>query len=84
MKLNFNDVVTLVSSDSGGTKAQVEAVIKSLSKIVQEETAKGNSLGIPKFGVFKQKILKARQAHVPSTGQKIQVPERRTFKFSVA
>lgn len=83
MKLNFSDLVGLISRKSTLSKTDVGKVLKELTTTVIEETQKGNSIGITKFGVFKPKVLKQRMAHIPSTGERKLVPERRTFLLKV-
>lgn len=75
------DIVLKVASDSGLKQLDVKKVVqRSLSAIV-EALARGETVELRNFGIFKVKSRKGRTGRNPRTGEKVPVPPKRVVTF---
>jgi nucleoid DNA-binding protein len=63
------------------TQAQIKVVVQAALDHVVESLAKGQTIELRNFGVFKVKTRKGRIARNPKTGQKVPVPDRKVVVF---
>ncbi|MEI8176256.1 MAG: HU family DNA-binding protein [Candidatus Omnitrophota bacterium] len=63
------------------TQVEIKKVLQSTLDHVIESLAKGQTIELRNFGVFKVKTRKGRMARNPKTGQKVPVPERKVVVF---
>lgn len=61
--------------------AQVEAAVKSLITIIQDELKDNQRIEIRNFGCFEVKQLPSRNSVNPKTGESISISERRIVRF---
>jgi DNA-binding protein HU-beta len=85
------DIVDIVSSSTGISKIETEAVVKGFMETVIEAMKKGETIELRGFGSFKVVKRAKRVARNPKTNQEVTVPEQfvpvlkmsREFKVSV-
>lgn len=79
--MNKADLVEVISSKEGLTKAQSERILNLIIDSIKNSLKKGEEVTIAGFGSFKVKTRAARQGVNPKTGEKIQIPEKKVPKF---
>jgi len=57
------------------------ATIKEAVELVKRELSAGEDVTLYRFGTFKAKTAKARNARNPHTGEAVSVPERKVVRF---
>lgn len=63
------------------TQTQIKRVVQSTLDYIVESLAKGKTIELRNFGVFKVKNRKGRMARNPKTGEKVPVPDRKVVVF---
>ena len=63
------------------TQVEIKGVIQSTLDYLIESLAKGETIELRNFGVFKVRTRKGRMARNPKTGQKVSVPDRKVVVF---
>ena len=63
------------------TQQDIKKVIQATLDHITESLAKGNTIELRNFGVFKVKNRKGRMARNPKTGEKVAVPDRKVVTF---
>jgi DNA-binding protein HU-beta len=78
------DIVDKISSATGLTKVETEAVVDGFITSVIDAMKEGKNIEIRGFGSFKVKKRKGRMARNPRTGEQVMVNEHfvPTFKVS--
>ena len=78
------DIVNEVSSATGLTKVETEAVLEGIIRSIGTSLKKNKRVDIRGFGSFIVKKRKAREARNPATNQTVSLKERfvPTFKVS--
>ena len=71
---------TLAANQSITKKAAAE-LVTNVYEIIAAEIAAGNDVKINNVGTIKQVTRAARTGHNPSTGDKLEIPAKRTLKF---
>ncbi len=75
------DIVLKVATETGLKQLDVKRVVqKSLSTIVGA-LARGETVELRNFGIFKVKSRKGRTGRNPRTGEKVPVPPKRVVTF---
>ena len=75
------DIVLKVATETGLKQLDVKkAVQRSLDAIV-ESLARGETVELRNFGIFKVKSRKGRTGRNPRTGEKVPVPPKRVVTF---
>lgn len=67
---------------SGISKANVIRFYDGLVKLAMNELRTKGEFVLPGFGAFKVKVLKARIARNPRTGEPIKVPSKKVVRFT--
>lgn len=70
------DIVDIVSSSTGISKIETEAVVKGFMETVIEAMKKGETIELRGFGSFKVVKRAKRVARNPKTNQEVTVPEQ--------
>ncbi len=80
------ELIAAMAARSSLTKAQAAEALSALTEIVTETARSGGSLTLTGLGTFKAKTRPARTGRNPSTGETIEIAEKRalTFKASSA
>ncbi len=85
------DIVDIISSSTGLTKVETEAVVKGFLETVIDAMKKGETIELRGFGTFKVVKRAQRVARNPKTNEEVIVPEQfvptlkvsKEFKLSV-
>tara|TARA_B100002051_G_C16744707_1_gene646692 strand:- start:2615 stop:2908 length:294 start_codon:yes stop_codon:yes gene_type:complete len=78
------DIVNSVSSATGLTKVETEAVLEGVIQSISSSLKKGERVDIRGFGSFLVKKRKAREARNPATNEKVTLHERFVPSFKVS
>ncbi len=76
------ELVERVSKDTGISKVQAEATLKSFAEAVAKTARKGGKLFLIGFGTFSLAKRKARKGTNPKTGETITIKASKTVKFT--
>ena len=79
-----SDIINEVSSNTGLTKVETEAVLEGIIASISKALKEGNRVDIRGFGSFIVKERKARQARNPSTNKVINLNLRYIPSFKVS
>ncbi|MCH8495528.1 MAG: integration host factor subunit beta [Balneolales bacterium] len=71
-----SDIVDIISSSTGISKIETEAVVKGFMETVIESMKKGETIELRGFGSFKVVKRAQRVARNPKTNQEVVVPEQ--------
>lgn len=82
--MNKAALVEKVHEMLGGTKVQAEQIVNGIFDTIVETVKGGEEVSIAGFGKFYANHRKARTARNPKTGEPVQVPAMRVFKYSPA
>ena len=78
------DIVNEVSSATGLTKVETEAVLEGIINSIATSLKKNKRVDIRGFGSFIVKKRKAREARNPATNEKVVLKERFVPSFKVS
>ena len=76
------ELVEKVSKDTGISKVQAEATLKSFTEAVAKTAKKDGKLILVGFGTFSLAKRKARKGRNPKTGEAIMIKASKTVKFT--
>ena len=79
-----SDIINEVSSNTGLTKVETEAVLEGIIGSISKALKEGNRVDIRGFGSFVVKERKARRARNPSTNKVINLNLRYIPSFKVS
>ncbi|MBP5157311.1 MAG: HU family DNA-binding protein [Treponema sp.] len=79
--MNRLELVDAISKDTGLTKKDSEAALKSFIENVTKELSKGRSVQLIGFGTFDISKRAARTGRNPKTGEEIKIPASKNVKF---
>lgn len=79
--VNRSQFLNAVSERAGAHRRDVEHVWENALVVIQDSIKKGEKVGIPGFGNFKQRVRKARMAINPRTGEQVKVAAMKLPKF---
>jgi nucleoid DNA-binding protein len=82
IKMNKTQLVDAVAKASEIKKRDVEAILESLTNIIQDEVAKGEKVQITGFGSFERRERGERTVKNPRTGEDIKVAPSKSPAFS--
>ena len=81
--MNKGELVDAIASESNLSKADAENALNAFINAVQNTVSAGDKVTLPGFGTFQPALRKARTGMDPRTRQPVQIPERKSAKFSV-
>src|SRR3954452_23910824 len=81
--VNKGELVDAIASESNLSKADAENALNAFINAVQNTISSGDKVTLPGFGTFSPALRKARTGMDPRTRQPVQIPERKSAKFSV-
>ena len=70
------DIVALITDDTGYSKSTVTEVVDSLLTNITFALSKGRKVHFRGFGIFEAKKRAPRTGRNPHTGDKVPIPER--------
>jgi DNA-binding protein HU-beta len=79
-----SQLVTMLAETGGVSRKQADQLLASLAETVVKTVKKGESVKIPRLGIFRLRKMKARIGRNPQTGEAIKIPARKKVGFSVA
>ena len=80
--MNKDDLATFVSEKTDLSKKVAGETIRAVFQGISSALDEGNSVSIMGFGTFKVVERAAREGRNPRTGEKIQIPQYKTVKFT--
>ena len=83
-KLNFQDIVELLSEKVSISKSEAEAFLRELFSIIPEALTENDPVKIKNFGAFKLTSIQARESVDVNTGEKIEIPTHYRLSFTSA
>ena len=78
------ELVATLAEGTGVPRKQVDDLLGSMIDTVVKTVKKGESVKIPRLGIFRLRKMKARMGRNPQTGEPIKIPARKKVGFSVA
>ncbi len=81
--MNKSELVDAIANDTGLSKKDSEAALKSFIENVSDALVKGDSVQLIGFGTFSISERKARSGRNPKTKEKITIAASKNAKFKV-
>ncbi len=81
--VNKRELVDAIASEANLSKTDAENAINAFINTVQSSVANGDKVPLPGFGTFQPVLRKARTGIDPRTRRPVQIPERKSAKFSL-
>lgn len=75
------DIVLKVASDTGLKQLDVKKVVQKALETIVAALARGETVELRNFGIFKVKSRRGRTGRNPRTGEKVPVPPKRVVAF---
>lgn len=79
--MNKSELVDAIAKDTGLTKKDSEAALKSIIETISKELSKGREVSLIGFGTFAVGKRAARSGRNPKTGETIKIPASKSPKF---
>ncbi len=79
-----SELIALMAERGDLTKKQAGEMLDTLTGILAESAAKGESVTLGGLGTFKTKVRPARTGRNPATGGAIEIAEKRTLTFKAS
>ena len=79
--MNKKELIQEVAIRSGMSQADVEKTLNHIMDTVRDSLHKEDPVTLVGFGTFRVQKHAERQGYNPSTGQKMQIPEKKIVKF---
>jgi len=77
------EFIETVAKKSGLSKKDANEALSAILETITEALKNGKTVNFIGFGSFSTVKRAAREARVPLTGKKVQIPERNAVKFKV-
>jgi DNA-binding protein HU-beta len=81
--VNKGELVDAIASETSMSKTDAENALNAFISTVQNTISSGDKVTLPGFGTFAPTLRKARTGMDPRTREPVQIPERKSAKFSV-
>ena len=78
-----SELIEAVAKETGLSKNDVDAVIKSTINTIMDAIAKGEKVSFIGFGSFEPTTRAARETKIPNTDKIVKVPASKSVKFKV-
>ena len=75
------DIVLAVADNTSLKQLDVKKVVQKTLETIVASLAKGETVELRNFGIFKVKSRKGRTGRNPRTGEKVPVPPKRVVAF---
>ena len=79
--MNKTELIEKVHEAIGGTKADASAAVNATLEAVRASLASGEEVAIIGLGKIAVVEHKARTGRNPATGEEVQIPAKKAFKF---
>jgi len=77
------ELIAEVAKKTGISKKDVNEIINTAIKVIEESLKKGEKVSFIGFGNFEVVTRPPRIARVPGTNKEVKVPETKTVRFKV-
>ena len=81
--MNKGELIDAIAQGASVSRHDAESALNAFIDTVQNTIASGDKVTLPGFGTFAPALRKARTGVDPRTRQPVQIPERKSAKFSV-
>ena len=81
--MNKGELVDAMAGEANLSKTDAENALNAFINAIQSSVSAGDKVTLPGFGTFAPTLRKARTGMDPRTRQPVQIPERKSAKFSV-
>jgi DNA-binding protein HU-beta len=81
--LNKAELVDAIASEANLSKTDAENALNAFINTIQNAVSAGDKVTLPGFGTYAPTLRKARMGMDPRTREPVQIPERKSAKFSV-
>lgn len=72
--MNKKELIDAIAEQSGVTKTNINKVVDSLIRTIEDQVSQGEKVTIVGFGVFEKRDRQARRGHNPKTGEELEIP----------
>ena len=77
------DIIVKVADDTGMKQVDVKKVVQKTLDYIIASLARGETVELRNFGIFKVKSRKGRMGRNPRTGETVSIPEKKVVSFKV-
>lgn len=81
MTVTKKDIVVKIADDTGIKQINVKKVVQKALDDIIEGLARGETVELRNFGIFKVKSRKGRVGRNPRTGESVPIPEKKVVTF---
>lgn len=81
MTITKKDIILKIANDTGIKQVDVKRVVQKMLDDITLALAKGETVELRNFGIFKVKARKARTGRNPRTGEEVAVPPKKVAIF---
>ncbi len=81
MTITKKDIIFKIANDTGIKQVDVKRVVQRMLDDITLALAKGETVELRNFGIFKVKARKARTGRNPRTGEEVAVPPKKVAIF---
>ena len=75
------EIVMKIAEETDIKQSDVKSVVQKTLGLIIDSLAKGRTVELRNFGVFKVKTRRPRTGRNPKTGQTVPIPERKVVTF---
>ena len=75
------DIVIKIADETGVKQIDVKKVVQKTLDHIVESLARGETVELRNFGIFKTKTRKGRVGRNPRTGESVPIPEKKVVTF---
>ena len=75
------DIVVRIADEAGVKQTDAKKIVQKYLDYVIDSLAKGETVELRNFGVFKVKTRKGRMGRNPRTGDAVPIPEKKVVTF---
>ena len=75
------EIVLKIAEETDIKQSDVKSVVQKTLELIIDSLAKGQTVELRNFGVFKVKTRRPRTGRNPKTGQAVPIPERKVVTF---
>jgi DNA-binding protein HU-beta/integration host factor subunit alpha len=75
------DIIVKIADETGIKQIDVKKVVQKTLDYIVESLAKGETVELRNFGIFKVKTRKGRMGRNPRTGDSVPIPEKKVVTF---
>jgi nucleoid DNA-binding protein len=81
MTITKKDIILKIANDTGIKQIDVKRVVQQMLDGITLSLAKGETVELRNFGIFKVKARRARTGRNPRTGEEVPVPPKKVAIF---